>query len=201
MGPIIASFPKHWKKPAFQRVESPGQTRNSYDLRDSADSSGVVKATRVIIQPLFIGEMATEGGSNQSAVCTPKPFLKDGEPIKTGLFNVKRTPHGRYMTISSSEPVKLETSLIEPKTLHTSAGDLMTNNAVSKVTWFISASNFDHSLHCGVFFFGHSLWQYEWHTCKKNNLLTTLNLEIRSYLNIEFLILNLWRKQSLNFSC
>ena len=138
-------------------MESPGQTRNSYDMRDSADSSGVVKATRVIIQPSFSGEMATEGRSNQSAVCTPKPFLKDGEPIKTGLFNVKRTPHGRYMTISSSEPVKLETSLIEPKTLHTSAGDLMTNNAVSKVTLFISASNFDHSLHCGVFFWSFTM--------------------------------------------
>ena len=93
------------------------------------DSNSVVKATRVIIQP----GSDSQGNSPRSPSMTyePKPLVAGGSVNRTGLYNVKRTPHGRYMTISSSEPVKLETSYMQPATLHSSAGDLITNREVS----------------------------------------------------------------------
>ncbi|KAL5006547.1 hypothetical protein ScPMuIL_015353 [Solemya velum] len=45
----------------------------------------------------------------------------------SGLYNVKKTPRGRYMTISSSQPIKMETTNPQPLTPHSAAGDLMTN--------------------------------------------------------------------------
>ncbi|KAJ8299545.1 hypothetical protein KUTeg_023605 [Tegillarca granosa] len=96
-------------------------------LLSPVSDDGVVKATRVIIQPAFASDNVDSDNINERPDYTPKGW----SPVKTGLFNVKRTPQGRYMTISSSEPVKLETSLIQPATLHTSAGDLIPGNTLA----------------------------------------------------------------------
>lgn len=94
----------------------------------SFNDSGFVKATRVIVQPNDDSQNTTTSPTSPSR---SQPIVKGWSPVKTNLFNVKRTPKGRYMTISSSEPVKMETSLIQPASLHSVAGDLMTNNNVS----------------------------------------------------------------------
>ncbi|XP_062582120.1 uncharacterized protein LOC134243894 isoform X12 [Saccostrea cucullata] len=97
-------------------VESPVTvTTNSSSFHQPTD--GVVKATRIIVQPPF-NDNETNGDGGTAPV---------GTRGSTGMFNVKRTPKGRYMTISSSEPVKLETSIIQPTSPNTAAGDLMTN--------------------------------------------------------------------------
>lgn len=93
-------------------IDNQSKTSGSYRLGPSDDDS-YVKATRVIIQPQL--EPSNEGIS----------------PPRQGMFSMKRTPRGRYMTISSSEPVKLETTLVQPSTPNTAAGDLIINRSVS----------------------------------------------------------------------
>lgn len=105
-------------------VESPVTVSTNSSSFHQPSRDGVVKATRIIVQPPFNDEAnhvnrAVAGSAHSS----------------TGMFNVKRTPRGRYMTISSSEPVRLETSLITPTSPNTAAGDLITNR-VSPPHWY-----------------------------------------------------------------
>ncbi|XP_078334386.1 uncharacterized protein LOC111131248 isoform X11 [Crassostrea virginica] len=97
-------------------VESPVTVSTVSSSFHQPSMDGVVKATRIIVQPPFNDE---ECGTTRAAPVSSHSSM--------GMFNVKRTPRGRYMTISSSEPVKLETSLITPTSPNTAAGDLITN--------------------------------------------------------------------------
>ena len=101
-------------------VESPVTVSTVGSSFHQPSTDGVVKATRIIVQPPFNDE---EGGTTRAAPVSSHSSM--------GMFNVKRTPRGRYMTISSSEPVKLETSLITPTSPNTAAGDLITNRVSS----------------------------------------------------------------------
>lgn len=101
-------------------VESPVTVSTVSSSFHQPSTDGVVKATRIIVQPPFNDE---EGGTTRAAPVSSHSSM--------GMFNVKRTPRGRYMTISSSEPVKLETSLITPTSPNTAAGDLITNRVSS----------------------------------------------------------------------
>ena len=57
-----------------------------------------------------------------------RPWATKGAQLgDDSVLNSRRNPRGRYMTISSSEPLKME---ITP-TLHSSAGDLILNRSVS----------------------------------------------------------------------
>ncbi|XP_061173429.1 uncharacterized protein LOC133182524 isoform X13 [Saccostrea echinata] len=98
-------------------VESPVTVTTNSSSFHQPQTDGVVKATRIIVQPPF-NDNETNSDNGTAPVSTHS---------STGMFNVKRTPKGRYMTISSSEPVKLETSFIQPTSPNTAAGDLMTN--------------------------------------------------------------------------
>ena len=121
--PFVQSYPS-------PTATSPEIASKSFNLSSALpfSDSGIVKATRVIVQPNDESRNITSPTSPSRS----RPIVKGWSPVKTNLFNVKRTPKGRYMTISSSEPVKMETSLIEPATLqHSAAGDLITNNNVS----------------------------------------------------------------------
>ncbi|XP_055995503.1 uncharacterized protein LOC125648149 isoform X7 [Ostrea edulis] len=97
-------------------VESPVNIVSNSNSFHHPNNDGVVKATRIIVQPPFHDEV--DDADRSAPVNTPSSM---------GMFNVKRAPTGRYMTISSSEPVRLETSLIQPTSPNTAAGDLMTN--------------------------------------------------------------------------
>lgn len=97
-------------------VESPVTVSINSSSFHQPSRDGVVKATRIIVQPPFNDEA---NHTNRS--------MTGSAHSSTGMFNVKRTPRGRYMTISSSEPVRLETSLITPTSPNTAAGDLITN--------------------------------------------------------------------------
>jgi len=109
------------------KTYAPSSTSGSYRL-GAVDDDNVVKATRVIIQP----EMATNTENGHSPT---------SPSLRSGMYNVKRTPKGRYMTISSTEPAKRETSVIERvHNLHSSAGDLITNRSVG-LHLFISFRN------------------------------------------------------------
>ena len=74
---------------------------------------------------------STEKQSLQSPVEVQYPWLKSFGQQESGIYNVKRSPKGRYLTISSTQPVKLETKSWPKASLHSVAGDLMTNRPVS----------------------------------------------------------------------
>ncbi|GFN78714.1 pleckstrin-like protein domain-containing family a member 7, partial [Plakobranchus ocellatus] len=65
-------------------------------------------------------------GASPSRAYTARPWATKGAQFSDdNLFNSRRNSRGRYMTISSSEPIKME---ITP-TLHSSAGDLILNRS------------------------------------------------------------------------
>ncbi|XP_060072453.1 uncharacterized protein LOC132552308 [Ylistrum balloti] len=105
-------------------IDNQSKTSGSYRLGQSDDDS-VVKATRVIIQPQL--------GADSLA-------MSPTSPSHHGMFSVKRTPRGRYMTISSSEPVKLETTLVQPSTPNTAAGDLIVNRSRMDIPDIVQSS-------------------------------------------------------------
>ncbi|XP_033751660.1 uncharacterized protein LOC117335636 isoform X2 [Pecten maximus] len=106
-------------------LDNQSKTSGSYRLGQSDDDS-VVKATRVIIQPQL------DEADNLA--------MSPTSPPRHGMFSVKRTPRGRYMTISSSQPVKLETSLVQPTTPNTAAGDLIVNRSRLDVPDIVQSS-------------------------------------------------------------
>ncbi|OWF47951.1 Pleckstrin homology domain-containing family A member 7 [Mizuhopecten yessoensis] len=106
-------------------VDNQSKTSGSYRLGQSDDDS-IVKATRVIIQPQLDDADTTA--------------MSPTSPPRHGMFSVKRTPRGRYMTISSSQPVKLETTLVQPSTPNTAAGDLIINRSRMDVPDIVQSS-------------------------------------------------------------
>ncbi|XP_052065774.1 uncharacterized protein LOC127705489 isoform X8 [Mytilus californianus] len=130
--PFVRSYPS----PTAESSEILPSKSFNFSSGLSFNDSGVVKATRVIVQPGDDSKTATSPLSPSRS----QPIVKGWSPVKTNLFNVKRTPKGRYMTISSSEPVKMETSLLQPASLHSVAGDLMTNNNLDMVPDIVKSS-------------------------------------------------------------
>ncbi|XP_076115440.1 uncharacterized protein LOC143083100 isoform X5 [Mytilus galloprovincialis] len=130
--PFVRTYPS----PTAESAEILPSKSFNFSSGLSFNDSGVVKATRVIVQPDDDSQTATSPLSPSRS----QPIVKGWSPVKTNLFNVKRTPKGRYMTISSSEPVKMETSLLQPASLHSVAGDLMTNNNLDMVPDIVKSS-------------------------------------------------------------
>ncbi|XP_063401636.1 uncharacterized protein LOC134685636 isoform X1 [Mytilus trossulus] len=130
--PFVRTYPS----PTAESAEILPSKSFNFSSGLSFNDSGVVKATRVIVQPSDDSQTATSPLSPSRS----QPIVKGWSPVKTNLFNVKRTPKGRYMTISSSEPVKMETSLLQPASLHSVAGDLMTNNNLDMVPDIVKSS-------------------------------------------------------------
>ncbi|VDI02584.1 Hypothetical predicted protein [Mytilus galloprovincialis] len=130
--PFVRTYPS----PTAESAEILPSKSFNFSSGLSFNDSGVVKATRVIVQPGDDSKTATSPLSPSRS----QPIVKGWSPVKTNLFNVKRTPKGRYMTISSSEPVKMETSLLQPASLHSVAGDLMTNNNLDMVPDIVKSS-------------------------------------------------------------
>ncbi|XP_055899072.1 uncharacterized protein LOC106074128 isoform X3 [Biomphalaria glabrata] len=71
-----------------------------------------------------------------SGAYTARPWTKSPPEWDSSLLNVKRSPRGRHMTISSSEPLKLEMN----PTRHSAAGDLMTSRLIDDVPDIVKSS-------------------------------------------------------------
>ncbi|KAH9499957.1 hypothetical protein Btru_076009 [Bulinus truncatus] len=65
--------------------------------------------------------------TSASLAYTAKPWTKSDAQWNSHLMDIKRSPRRRHMTITSSEPIRLE---INP-TLHNTAGDLIVNRSVN----------------------------------------------------------------------
>ncbi|KAK7475957.1 hypothetical protein BaRGS_00032776 [Batillaria attramentaria] len=63
-----------------------------------------------------------------------------GRDIQSGLYDVKKSPKGRYMTVSSSQPTRLEPDTFKSPTLRSSAGDLISNARVDDVPDVVKSS-------------------------------------------------------------
>lgn len=79
-------------------------------------------------------------GSTQTSTSrayAARPWATKGAQFSDdNIFNSRRNSRGRYMTISSSEPLKME---INP-TLHSSAGDLILNRSIDNVPDIVKSS-------------------------------------------------------------
>ncbi|CAL1529605.1 unnamed protein product [Lymnaea stagnalis] len=73
---------------------------------------------------------------NQPLAYTARPWAKSSAEWDSNLFNVKKSPRGRYLTISSSEPLRLEMT----PTLHSAAGDLFMNKSIDDVPDIVKSS-------------------------------------------------------------
>ncbi|BFZ03945.1 hypothetical protein BsWGS_06984 [Bradybaena similaris] len=76
-----------------------------------------------------------------STAYTPRPWSKPSLELGGNIFNVKKNPKGRrYLTISSSEPLKLERNILLNRTLHSTAGDLILSRPIDDVPDIIKSS-------------------------------------------------------------
>ncbi|XP_070199352.1 uncharacterized protein [Littorina saxatilis] len=80
------------------------------------------------------------GGENVSRVYAPRPWAMDRADITPGLYDVKKSPKGRYMTISSSQPSTMEPGSLMNRAMHSSAGDLISNVRVDDVPDVVKSS-------------------------------------------------------------
>ncbi|KAK3766182.1 hypothetical protein RRG08_025182 [Elysia crispata] len=74
--------------------------------------------------------------TSTSRAYAARPWATKGAQFVDNIFNSRRNSRGRYMTISSSEPLKME---INP-TLHSSAGDLILNRPIDNVPDIVKSS-------------------------------------------------------------
>ncbi|XP_046546105.1 uncharacterized protein LOC124256185 isoform X2 [Haliotis rubra] len=118
-------------RPFFSEMNLSSEQGPPDGNRDVLQTSNSAFSTPVVFKP-------NGAKSEQSSrVYAPKPWAKGGSG---GIFNVKKSPKGRYMTISSSEPYKRETSSLLGNTLHSSAGDLIMNRSIDNVPDIVKSS-------------------------------------------------------------
>lgn len=67
---------------------------------------------------------------NNSGLPGLPPWSTELAALDTGMLDAKRSPTGRYLTISSSEPTRLESQTFLSSSFHSSAGDLISNAKV-----------------------------------------------------------------------
>ena len=67
---------------------------------------------------------------NTSSLYTPRPWGMERTDSQPGLYDVKKSPKGRYMTVSSSQPAKMEPGALLGSGVRSSAGDLISNARV-----------------------------------------------------------------------
>ncbi|XP_067655336.1 uncharacterized protein [Haliotis asinina] len=118
-------------RPFFSEMNLSSEQGPPDGNRDVLQTSNSAFSTPVVFKP-------NGAKSEQSSrVYAPKPWAKGDSG---GIFNVKKSPKGRYMTISSSEPYKRETSSLLGNTLHSSAGDLIMNRSIDNVPDIVKSS-------------------------------------------------------------
>ncbi|XP_005099495.1 uncharacterized protein LOC101852180 [Aplysia californica] len=78
--------------------------------------------------------------NGHSRAYVPRPWSKPSAEIDSDLFNMKRNSRGRFPTISSSQPVKMEGSSFMHPTLHSTAGDLILNRSIDDVPDIVKSS-------------------------------------------------------------
>ncbi|XP_048242370.1 uncharacterized protein LOC124118799 isoform X2 [Haliotis rufescens] len=118
-------------RPFFSEMDLSSEQGPPDGNRDMVQTSNSAFSTPVVFRPN--GARSAQA----SRVYAPKPWAREGS---AGIFNVKKSPKGRYMTISSSEPYKRETSSLLGNTLHSSAGDLIMNRSIDNVPDIVKSS-------------------------------------------------------------
>lgn len=127
--------------------DPPGRTRSSALATYTRvpqpfrrDASGVSQSTPHLhtldLSPsaplVFAGVMSRPGGENTSRAYAARPWAMERAEIRPGLYDVRKTQKGRYMTVSSSQPSTMETGSLMTPAIHSgSAGDLISNARVS----------------------------------------------------------------------
>ncbi|XP_041367889.1 uncharacterized protein LOC121382369 [Gigantopelta aegis] len=131
--------------PNANRVSVPFGTQQYYsdmNLNRDTNDNGQITAERdyssTELPPLAV--TSTETQSLLSPVDVQYPWLKSFGQQDAGIYNVKKSPKGRYLTISSTEPVKMETKSWPKSSLHSLAGDLITNKPIDNVPDIVKSS-------------------------------------------------------------
>ena len=103
------------------------------------DTSGVSQSTPHLYTPdtsspsslpTFTG-VSRPNGENTSRAYAPRPWAKELCSRQPGLHDARKTQKGRYMTVSSSQPSTMEPGALMNPTIHSAAGDLISNARVS----------------------------------------------------------------------
>ncbi|XP_076450249.1 uncharacterized protein LOC143286534 [Babylonia areolata] len=133
-GGVRSSLPSYTRLPQPFRAPSFGSSPSNPELSAPLSLSSS--------QPTFTGvtRPVLEGG-NTSRVYAPRPWAKERAEVQPGLYDVKRSPKGRFMTVSSSQPTTLEPGAYNSPSLQSAlAGDLISNGRVDNVPDVVKSS-------------------------------------------------------------
>ncbi|KAL8594867.1 hypothetical protein ACOMHN_016108 [Nucella lapillus] len=138
-GGRTSNLPSYTRLPQPFRRDASGVSQstphlNALDPSPSSFSSQPTTTFTGVTRPVL------EGG-NTSRVYAPRPWAKERAEVEPGLYDVRKTGKGRYMTISSSQPATLEPGAFStPPLQNSAAGDLISNARVDNVPDVVKSS-------------------------------------------------------------
>ncbi|GAB1608486.1 uncharacterized protein LOC115213919 isoform X1, partial [Argonauta hians] len=140
---------------SVDRTDDPSDPRNNWSIEDADDNTkrffGLLPKDRPRVQTVRDVKRQAEqrrervGGSDKSKSYAEEEMNREAE-IAASDVRVKVSPRGRsrYLTISSSEPIKLEHALEQKSSLNSAAGDLIISSSlINNMPDIIQSSTLD----------------------------------------------------------